>query len=242
METIEALPTTNIKSFSKHMFSITDSDKGELLNLLQYAFLSVIPIVSLNKTIQYFIPEADETKGSIELLIEVVTQISMLFVGMFFIHRVITFIPTYSGVGYNDMQIVNNVLAFLIIVLSLQTRLGEKVNILVERMREMIGGFMGYSSSSVDVEEQTETQMENEPSHQQTQADNVGNYGVRSVNEQKVSFPDQRQPVMANAQNYNTPNVGDTMQLNQATPNFGAMHTEQFMPSSGGFSSSFSPF
>lgn len=241
METIEALPTTNIKSFSKHMLSFNDSDKGELFNLLQYGFLCIIPIVSLNKLIQYFIPEVDEDKGSIEIMIEVITQMSMLLVGMFIIHRLVTFVPTYSGVGYNDMHIVNNVLAFLVIVLSLQTRLGEKVNLLVVRMRETVGKMLGYSYDEEEPQ-QKETQMENEPTHQQTQADNVGNYGVRQAIEQpSVSFPDQRQPVMANSQNYNTPNVGDSMQQHQATPDFGAMH-DTFMPTSGGFSSSFSPF
>ena len=43
----------------------------------------------------------------IELLAEVLGQTILLFLGIFFIHRLITFIPTYSGRSYGSLNIFN---------------------------------------------------------------------------------------------------------------------------------------
>jgi hypothetical protein len=60
--------------------------------------------------------------------------------GLLIIHRIITFIPTYSGAKYPEFHIIFVVLAILMITMSLQTKLGEKVNILVERLMELWNG------------------------------------------------------------------------------------------------------
>ena len=52
----------------------------------------------------------------------------------------ITFIPTYSGEKYIDFSVTNIILAMLVIVLSLQTKLGEKVSIIVDRLMELWEG------------------------------------------------------------------------------------------------------
>ena len=63
-----------------------------------------------------------------------------MFLGMFFIHRLVTFVPTYSKMKYEDYSVPNIVIGFLIIVLSLQTKLGEKTNILLDRILDYIDG------------------------------------------------------------------------------------------------------
>lgn len=237
MDTFESITQTTTKGFAKHMFTITDSDKGELMNLLQYAFLSVIPIVALNKTIHAFIPEADPSKGSVELTVEVVTQISMLFVGMFFIHRLITFIPTYSGVAFYDLKLVNVVLSFLVIVLSLQTRLGEKVSILADRLKVAVYRALGRSTEGMEgADEEEETQMENDAAvaHAATHnaAHAVANAGVRDMMEN---------PHMDAGMGMGGQVLPRTqMQMHEARPNFAAMHSKIGGASAPG--STFSPF
>ena len=127
-------------SFFNHVFNFDQDTKSELLNLVQYSVLAIIPVVVLNKTIQNVIPEADDSKKSLEILAEVIGQTVMMFVSVFFINRVITFIPTYSKVKYQEMNLFNIILGFLVILLSLQTKLGEKVNILLDRLVERWGG------------------------------------------------------------------------------------------------------
>jgi len=127
-------------SLIKHVFNFDDDSKNEMMNIIQYSLLAVIPIVFLNKSIQKFVPDIDEEKGSLEVLVEVIGQIVVMFIGILLIHRLITYIPTYSNVKYADFNIINIILGFLVIVLSLQTKLGEKVNILLERIIEVVEG------------------------------------------------------------------------------------------------------
>jgi hypothetical protein len=128
------------KSFFKHVFNFDDDSKSEILNILQYSVIAIIPVVILNKTMQKYVPESDDKKSSLEITAEVVIQIIVMFIGLLLIHRVITFVPTYSGATYPEFHIVYIVLAILMITMSLQTKLGEKVSILVDRVSELWNG------------------------------------------------------------------------------------------------------
>jgi len=128
------------KSFFKHVFNFDDDSKHEILNIIQYALLAIIPIILLNKLMSKYVPEADEQKGSLEVTAEIILQILVMFMGLLIIHRIITFIPTYSGVKYPDFHVVCIILAILMITMSLQTKLGEKVSILVDRIVELWDG------------------------------------------------------------------------------------------------------
>ena len=131
------------KTFFNHVFSTAEEGKAEILNVVQYATMGVIPVVILNKLINRFIPEADPEKSSLELLVEIFIQIVVMFCGVIIIHRVITYIPTYSGFKYEGLALTNVILAFLIIVLSIQTKLGLKVSILADRVNELWNGSTG---------------------------------------------------------------------------------------------------
>jgi hypothetical protein len=142
MESLDELSKTasGKTGFFKHVFNFDDDSKATMLNIVQYAVLALIPVVILNKLTQRFIPEADEEKGSIEISAEILAQIIAMFLVILIIHRIITFVPTYSGSKYADFDVTNIILAMLVIVLSLQTKLGEKVSILVERLTELWEG------------------------------------------------------------------------------------------------------
>ncbi len=128
------------KNFFKHVFNFDDDSKSEILNIIQYSLLAIIPIVSLNKIMFNYVPESNDKKGSLEITAEIITQVIVIFIGLLFIHRIITFVPTYSGLKYPDVSIIFVVLAILMITMSLQTKLGEKVNILVERLVDLWEG------------------------------------------------------------------------------------------------------
>lgn len=137
------------KTFLNHVFSTTEEGKAEILNVLQYAGLAVIPIVALNKIVQRFIPDADPDKSSLEITVEILLQLIVLFVGIVLIHRSITYFPSYSGFPYGNLLLTNGILTFLIIVLSIQTKLGIKVNILVDRLYDLWNG-TSYSEPVVN--------------------------------------------------------------------------------------------
>jgi hypothetical protein len=128
------------KSFFKHVFNFDDDSKSDILNIIQYALIAIIPIVILNKSIGKYVPESDDKKGSLEISAEIIIQIIVTFMGLLIVHRIITFIPTYSGAKYPEFHIVYIILAILMIAMSLQTKLGEKVSILVDRVMELWDG------------------------------------------------------------------------------------------------------
>lgn len=137
------IPTENTNIFS-HVFMWNEFTKTYISNGIQYLILSLIPIILLNKSIQHMIPRADNKKGSVEILMEILAQMIMLFLGMMLIHRLVCYIPRFSGVytleESQDLPLIIMMIPFLVIVLSLQTKMGEKVDILYRRLMEYITG------------------------------------------------------------------------------------------------------
>jgi hypothetical protein len=127
-------------NFFKHVFRFDNDGKAELLNIIQYSLIAIIPVVILNKLMQKYVPEPDEEKGNVEILAEIIIQVIFIFVGLLIIHRTITYVPTYSGVNYPDFSVIFIILSVLMIVMSLQTKLGDKVSILVERISDLWNG------------------------------------------------------------------------------------------------------
>jgi hypothetical protein len=162
----------NQNTFLNHIFDTSEEAKAEILNVVQYAITGILPVVALNKTIQKFIPEADIEKSSLEVLAEIFIQIVVMFVGVVLIHRLITYFPTYSGYKYEAFNLTTVILAFLVIVLSLQTKLGIKVNILVDRALELWNG-----PSNDTVKKDSKRPVNN---HAASQADTLDNSGVQN--------------------------------------------------------------
>ena len=177
MDLLQETGHENRKTFLNHVFSGSEEGKAEILNVIQYAGMGVIPIVILNKLIQRFIPEADTDKSSLELLAEIFIQLVVMFCGVIVIHRIITYFPTYSGFKYESLTLTSVILAFLIIVLSIQTKLGIKVNILVDRVSELWNGSSSSDDSSVRKNVRVSAPMSG---HMPSQADYVDNSQVQN--------------------------------------------------------------
>ena len=80
----------------------------------------------------------DDSKSEILNILQY--SLIVMFVGLLLIHRIITYIPTYSSTKYPDFHIIYIILAILMITMSLQTKLGDKVSILVDRVYELWNG------------------------------------------------------------------------------------------------------
>lgn len=167
------------KTFLNHVFSSTEESKAEFLNVVQYALFAVIPIVLLNKSIQRFIPEADTDKSSLEILAEIFIQLIVMFCGIIIVHRVITYFPTYSGFKYEHLTLTNVILAFLILVLSIQTKMGIKVNIIVDRINELWNGPSGGDAKQNVKHNVRITTSPNLGAHSPSQADFLDNSAMQ---------------------------------------------------------------
>jgi hypothetical protein len=178
MEILHETKEHSKKTFLSHVFSTTEEGKAEVLNVVQYSLFGVVPVVILNKLIQRFIPEADPDKSTLELLAEIFIQLIVMFCGIIVIHRIITYFPTYSGFKYENLMLTNVILAFLIIVLSIQTKLGLKVNILVDRVSEL---WNGTSATDKKANVKKGLRVNNSVSqHSASQADYLDNSHVQS--------------------------------------------------------------
>ena len=119
-------------NFVNHVFNFETESKNEFVNIIQYCVIGVIFITLLNKAVQTYLPDIDKDKGTIAIVSEIFIQVIIIFVSVVFIHRIITYIPTMSGVPYADMNVITTILPVLIVMLSV-SKLGEKVSILLDR-------------------------------------------------------------------------------------------------------------
>lgn len=194
MESLDELSkATNGKpGFFKHVFNFNDDSKSEMMNIVQYAVLALIPVILLNKSMQKFVPEADDEKGSPEILAEILGQVIAMFLGILLIHRVITFIPTYSGEKFGDFSITNIILAVLVIILSLQTKLGEKVSIIVDRVVNLWNGDQDQQKGK---KKKGGNVRVSQPisQGQQTQAQALNSMGTTSISSLPISQPTTQQ-------------------------------------------------
>lgn len=221
MESLDELSkATNGKpGFFKHVFNFNDDAKSEMMNIVQYAILALIPVILMNKAMQKFVPEADEEKGNAELLAEIMGQVTIMFLGILIIHRIITFIPTYSGEKYVDFSVTNIILAMLVIILSLQTKLGEKVSIIVDRIMEL---WEGPKDKKKGKKGQNNVKVSQPISQNQVLNQSLGSMGSTSIS----SLPQQQQQTSQQMPDY------DNMYQQDATPMAGAASPgmEEFGP------------
>jgi hypothetical protein len=210
MESLDELSkaTSGKPGFFKHVFNFNDDSKSEMMNIVQYAVLALIPVIIMNKAMQKFVPEADEEKGSPELLAEIVGQVVIMFLGILIIHRIITFIPTHSGEKYADFSVTSIILAMLVIILSLQTKLGEKVSIIVDRIMEV---WEGPKDQKKGKKSQGNVKVSQPISQNQTMSSSMGSssMGSTSINSLPQQQPTQQMPDYNNMyQQDSTPLVG----------------------------------
>jgi len=225
------------KNFFKHVFNFDDDSKSDMLNIIQYSLIAIIPVVVLNKSMQKYVPEADEQKGNLEILAEIVLQVIVMFIGLLLVHRMNTFIPTYSGVDYPEFNIVFIILAVLMITLSLQTKLGEKVSILTERLTELWEGKDDKKKKKGTVKVSQPISQNGQPTNQSAmnQAMYSDGTSINSLPTNDMSAPVQQMP------DYNSMHRQDTTPLVGAaspTEGFGLpVAASDVLGGFGGFSS-----
>ena len=181
-------------TFFSHVFNFETESRNEMVNIIQYTVFSIVFISILNKAIKQNLPEVDKDKGSIAIFMEVSIECIVLFLGMLFIHRIITFIPTVSGTKYADQNIIAIILPTLVLLLGLST-LGEKVGILMDR-------FSGQIPANVKQVTQTSSYLPTMPTvnpQSAPQPDFNNMYAGPTTPLVNAASPDSFEPVAANS-------------------------------------------
>ena len=88
----------------------------------------------------YYTPEQDDTKGTLVIVAEILASVSIILLSIWFINKIIRYIPTYSKMEYAVFNETNFIIPLFIILFTMQTKIGGKINILVERLVDLYDG------------------------------------------------------------------------------------------------------
>ena len=147
------------EGFMKTVFPFDDSQKETLLNIIQYTVLSIIPIIIVLKLIKTYIPDADEDNGSLVIFVEVIAQLLVMFFALYFIHRIVSYIPTYSEKAYEAFSMTNIIPVVLFLALTMQSKLSDKVQILVDRVWDLYEGQTSNKNNKQGQQQQNQGQV-----------------------------------------------------------------------------------
>jgi hypothetical protein len=188
-------------NFFKYVFNFDEENKNGMMNMIQYTILSIIPVLITLRLIKHIIPEEDETKGSLEIVLESVGQIILIVLAIWFTNKIIRFIPTYSGEHYGKFNETNFIIPFIIILATMQTKLGAKLNILIDRVIDLWHGKKEGNASHQQAQVQQQGGGQNavrvtQPfagQHQVSQADYLDHNQILPSNPQLTAMPQQQQ-------------------------------------------------
>jgi len=153
--------------FIQHVFNFDEEHRGELLNILQYTFLSIIPLIVLIKVIERVIPDVDNQKGSIEISGEILAEIFIFFMGFYFTNKIILYIKPYSEIEYPTIALQS--ISFMFIILSMNTKISNKINILLDRLYTLWNGDNYIDKRVKKINVKVSQPLSNSPQQQQQQ-------------------------------------------------------------------------
>ena len=122
------------QGFFSYVFKLSKFKQADLLNFIQYSILSIIPFI----VIYFFIKKCGfsitYTDSSLYILFATFSSIMLFIVGIYFIDRIINYIPPLSGKFYDVINITNLSIA-IIMALLLVHNAGylERTSILLSR-------------------------------------------------------------------------------------------------------------
>ena len=218
-------------SFINYLLTLDEDNKIDLLNIIQYTVLAIIPIILILKAVKHFVPEEDESKGNLEILLESVGQIIFMLMGLWFTDRIIRYFGTYSGKEYQAFNSITFILPFLLILSTMQTKLGSKINILIERTMDLING-NNEAKENVKQEKNVKVSQPIAGQHQPSQSDTLdtsqllpSNRGLTSIPQQNTNntdFNDMYQNTSNPLQNADTPGQNEPIAANDGGSMFGS--------------------
>jgi len=129
----------NGDTFFQHVFNFDEPSKREMMNIVQYCGILVIPLLAVLKMMKIYMPINNPLKPTSELVFEVIVQLIVILVSFFLIHKFVLYFPTYSEVKYENFSLLSGMLPLLFLMFTLDTKISEKLNVLFDRFLGMLG-------------------------------------------------------------------------------------------------------
>jgi hypothetical protein len=184
--------------FFNYVFNFDTENKHRIMNMLQYTLLAIIPVLLILRAIKHIIPDDDESKGSFEILAESLGQLILIMLAIWFVNKVIYYIPTYSGEEYLKYNEISFIIPFVLILATMQTKLGAKFNILIDRVSALIFGKKEDGRGQAQQQQGQNVVRVSQPLagqiHQPSQADYLDRSQLLPSNPQLSSMPTKFPP------------------------------------------------
>jgi len=205
MDKQDSAPTTSGNAIVKHIFKFDDETKSNLMNIAQYTVLAVIPVAILQNISEKVFPEYDASKGTMELLAEILGQSLMACIGLFFIHRVITAVPTFSGTAMGDINLFSIIVIFLLSSFMFDGKVEKKFKAISNRMMDLWDGTSEKDTDNKKNKQQNQQQGGNRvsvsqpisrggmPTHSPSRADYLNSPNAQMSATQMLPPPQQQQ-------------------------------------------------
>ena len=179
METLSENNISNTKGgFLNFVFNFDDENKNMLINLFQFTFLAIPLTLVVLKSINHFTPPLDDERGSLELSLEIILTLSALLLSIWFINKIVRYVPTYTEKEYSSLNESSFVVPFLIILFTIQTKFGDKINLLIERLIDIYDGKTTLRGENKEKNSNVKTRQpivqEAPPRHMPSQSDMIG--------------------------------------------------------------------
>lgn len=129
------------KGFFSWVFYMDEKMKIELTNIGQYIGLALLLYSILIYFMNMYLPFIDETNSSIEIIIRLLVFVYILFYSIYFINRVICYIPTFSGnpypeyIMYDSKFMFSSIISIIIATVSFHDSFKIGINTLFDRLK-----------------------------------------------------------------------------------------------------------
>ena len=125
-------PITN-QGFFTYVFKLSRFKQEDLMNIVQYTLLSIIPVVLFIYFTKKYFPSLEENDSFLYMFTITVIELIFMIIGIFFIDRIINYIPTYSGKYYETINLTTIVSIFVLFMLITETGFKKRTLVLLER-------------------------------------------------------------------------------------------------------------
>jgi hypothetical protein len=132
------------KGFFSWVFYMDEKMKFELINIGQYIGLAFLFLSILVYLIDTYLPIIDETNSSFEIIIKLLLFLYILFYSIYFINRIICYIPTFSAhpypdyIMYDSKFIFSSIFSIIIATISYHNSFKLGIHSLFDRLKSLI--------------------------------------------------------------------------------------------------------
>jgi hypothetical protein len=125
-------PISN-QGFFTYVFRLSRFKQEDLMNIVQYTLLSICPVILFVYFTKKYFPIVADDDSSIFIFIVTVVELIFMIMGIFFIDRIINYIPTFSGKYYETINLTTVVIIFILFMLIIDAGFKHRTILMLKK-------------------------------------------------------------------------------------------------------------